>query len=106
MAARHVGIVGARKKRRSRATTRAESPGPKLWRCARPDWRHRIEISTNPIVGVVCGGDVADFLERHVAENFAVFEDGFQRVRAERGKVGIAGIVQDFDGGEFFAIMD
>jgi hypothetical protein len=39
--------------------------------------RHRIEISTSPVVGVVSGGDVADFLERHVTENFAVFEDGF-----------------------------
>gem|GEM_PF-4181765 len=34
------------------------------------------------IVGVVFDGDVADFLESHVAEYFAVFEDGFEDVGA------------------------
>ena len=45
------------------------------------------------IVGVVFDGDVADFLEGHVAEDFSVFEDGFEGVCTERGAVWIGRIV-------------
>src|SRR6266404_7072161 len=52
-------------------------------------------------VGVVRSGDGADFGESLLAQQFAVFEDGFKSI-AGRGRFPI----QDFDGGELLAILD
>jgi hypothetical protein len=41
------------------------------------------------IVAVVLDGDVAHFLEGHIAEDFAIFEDGFEGVDAERDLSGL-----------------
>ena len=52
-------------------------------------------------IGVVRRGDGADFGEGLIAQDFAVFEDGFKSV-AGRGRI----TINDFDGGELFAILD
>ena len=46
------------------------------------------------------------FLQGHVAQDLAVFENGFKRVDTEPGVIGIGSVVVDLNGGELLAYVN
>src|SRR6266446_1231790 len=80
-------------KRRRAASLRA------FWR--KPGVAFSVKRSCSVVVGVVFDGDVADFLQGHVAEKFAVFENGVERV-ALWNRIA----VDDFDGDKFLSVLN